>query len=306
MSLPAGIYKDVSALRYHADPCEQPSLSSSIGKILLRSPQKAQLAHPRLNPNFRPLDRKEFDLGTTAHDLLLEGGTAKICVIEPEMYRSKGTKENPDGNIPDGWTNNAIRAARDQAYANNLVPMLPWDHARVKTMIDVAREFLAKSQIAGVFERGAAEQTVIWQEKNGVWCRSRLDLLTDSCDYLIDFKTTKASAHPDEFGRQIERMGYDFQGMFYSRGVTAVSGKTPEFVLLVQEEYPPYQCCLHGLSGAMMEMAESNVKLAIERWGECLNTKTWPGYPTRIVYQEPSSWRLNEWMTRQEMEEGEA
>jgi hypothetical protein len=46
-----GIYLDVAANDYHADPCPAPSFTQSIAKVLLeKSPAHARLAHPRLCP----------------------------------------------------------------------------------------------------------------------------------------------------------------------------------------------------------------------------------------------------------------
>ena len=90
---------------YHADVGSPvPSLSSSIANVLIsRSPLHAWMAHPRLNPDWRPEPwNKRLDFGTFAHKLLLEGNEDAIAVIAPALYLGK------KGGIPDGWTNDAI------------------------------------------------------------------------------------------------------------------------------------------------------------------------------------------------------
>ena len=77
----AGVYQ-MPAEEYHADPCPEPSLSASLIKTLLaRSPLHAWHEHPRLNPNVVKEERKEYDRGSAAHALLLEGED-RMAVIE--------------------------------------------------------------------------------------------------------------------------------------------------------------------------------------------------------------------------------
>jgi len=77
-----GIY-DIPETDYHADPIAEPSLSSSIAKILLaRSPRHAWANHPRLNPNQEPETRREFDFGSAAHAMLLEGSMSNFSVVD--------------------------------------------------------------------------------------------------------------------------------------------------------------------------------------------------------------------------------
>jgi hypothetical protein len=293
----------ISADEYHAGCTPIPALSNSIAKVLLdQSPAHAWLNHSQLNPNYKPSESSRFDLGIAAHDLILEGGTAKICVIQPEDYRSKPTKAEPEGAIPKGWTNNAIRDARDQARSNGLVPVLPWDYAATKHMVDVAHKFIAGSELAGIFgsnrveAKGKPEQTITWQE-GGQWCKARLDWLTDDYRIILDYKTTD-SAEPEAFIRQIGRMGYDMQAAFYSRGLEAVTGKKAIFVFLAQEIEPPYACSLVALSNAFIEIADAKASQAIAIWTDCMVSNNWPAYSGRIHYAEPAGWQLQKHMER--------
>ena len=55
----------------------------------------------------------EMDAGTVAHAILLEGNSDVVTIIDPTNHPAEKT-----GNIPDGWTNKSIRAARDSARAS--------------------------------------------------------------------------------------------------------------------------------------------------------------------------------------------
>lgn len=289
-----GIYT-IGSDEYHADPCPEPSLSNSLAKVMIgQSPRHAWLQHPRLNAKYRPSESSRFDLGTAAHDLILEGGTAKICVINPEDYRSKPTKAEPEGSIPKGWTNSAIRAARDEARSNGLVPVLPWDNMALQDMVKEAQDFIARTELSDIFSQGKAEQTIVWRE-DGAWCRARADYLTDDRKIILDYKTT-TNAEPDFFCRRVLcQMGYDFQDQFYSRCVMlAADVEMPKFVFLAQEIEAPYCCSLVAADPMMRELAAIEVERAISMWKSCIGNSVWPAYSTRIHWASPPAWKISQ------------
>jgi len=288
-----GIYAIDSDMYHSSSVSDNVCLSNSIANIMLRqSPYHAWMAHPKLNPLAVHKESSRFDLGTAAHDLILEGGTAKICVINPEDYRSKPTKTDPEGAIPKGWTNNAIKAARDEARSNGLVPLLPWDSAVINSMVIEAQEFIEKSALKGIFQRGKAEESAFWEDR-GVHCKARLDWLTDDREFILDYKTTD-SAHPEAFIRQIGRMGYDLQSAFYSRGIDVLTGKRPRFVFLAQEIEAPYSCSLIGLDAAYEEIAAGRYIMALDQWKACLEANNWPAYASEIHFASPPAWLMQQ------------
>lgn len=258
---------------YHADPCLAPSLSNSIAKIMLRqSPRHAWMAHPRLNPHHAGKDSSRFDIGTAAHAVFLERDNSKIVVIDAEDWRSKAAKD-----------------ARDAARALGKTPLLAAQYDDVSAMVEAASEFLAGSELAGIMSNGRPERTVIWQEPCGIWCRARLDWLTYDDATILDYKTTD-SAEPDAFIRRLNSLDYDLQAAFYRRGMLAVTGQSPRFVLLAQEIDAPYSCSLVAMSEHAMTIADEKVEMAIAMWRDCLAADSWPAYSGRIHYAEPPVW----------------
>lgn len=275
---------------YLADPCPMPSASAGLLQTLLtKSALHAKYAHPKLSPDYQPKNSDAFDLGTTAHDLVLEGGTAKICVIDPQEYRSKPTKANPEGTIPKGWTNDAMREARDTARANGLTPILPWDYAEVKKMAVIAREFMRDCEIGPLIAMADAEQTMLWQE-DGFWFRARPDLWSKDRLTLVNYKTSE-SAEPSAFIRRMPSLGYDLSAAFYERGARALGHQSEEF-FIVQETTPPYSCSLVGLDPAYKEIAAKKLDYAMELWKNALSADRWNAYPLRTVYATPTPWQL--------------
>lgn len=259
----------MDAAAYHADPCEQPSLSSHIANILLRqSPAHAWYAHPRLNPNYRPTEATKFDYGTAAHAMLLEGDRDALMVVDAPDWRTKAAKE-----------------AREAAYAAGKTPILLRQFDKVEAMV-----WRAKA-VAGAFlsEHGKPEQTVMWQEP-GIWCRARPDWLQGTV--ILDYKTTTNAAPGYVCDRVLAQMGYDVQAAFYLRGLKATTGADHTWVWLFQETEAPFACSLVSMGPAMLTIAERKVEKAIGIWRQCIATGSWPAYEQRVHYAEPTPWQL--------------
>lgn len=272
----AGIYDGLPAEVYHADPAPEPSLSRSTAKTALqRSWRHAWHSHPRLNPDAAATRRQDFDLGQAAHAALFRSGEA-VEVIDADSYRTAAAKE-----------------ARDRAYAQHRIPLLPHQHAAVTAMVEAAREQLhqiAEARDCGVADgTGIAERTLIWQEPDQTWMRARADWMTADGAVIVDYKTTAGSAHPDPWSNSVAfDTGCDLQPPFYGRGVKALMGvERPAFRFIVQETEPPYALSWVGLSEYAMAQAETQVARAIEGWRRCRATGIWPGYPGVTCFIDP-------------------
>lgn len=276
----SGIYT-IPEKEYHADPCVEPSLSSGIAKTLLAlSPRHAWHQHPRLNPDYKPEESGDFDLGTAAHALILEGKD-NLEVIDADSWRTKAAKE-----------------AREEARIKGKIPVLPKIVTDVYAMRDEAyRSFKSNPDLAGYdLDDMEAERSLIWTEA-GIWLRSRLDKLSRDRTLILDYKTTARTASPDQAVRTALSLGYDIQAAFYTRGVEAVCkpAKRPVFVYMFQETEPPYAVSFIGMAGAFLDLGTSKVNAAINLWRQCMTENDWPGYPNRICWAEPPPWATTQW-----------
>lgn len=271
-----GIY-DIPAAEYHADPCDDPSLTQSIAGIIWhRTPLHGWMAHPRLNPNCRKFESDSFDLGSAAHAMLLEGDDGKLACIDADDWRTKAAKE-----------------ARDSARDSGMVPLLNKDYDKVLRMRDAAFDYLEASEIRGIFADGRPEQTVIAHD--GIWLRGRFDWLTADRKIIMDYKTVGRSANPESFLRSsVFQYGYDIQAAMYLHLNKLTGGpEDAKFVWLVQETEAPYACCLMGASPSMIETGMRKLTSVINQWTECLLTGEWPGYGNRIAWLEAPAWELS-------------
>ena len=275
---------DIPAAIYHRDflldgtyLTPEPSLSSSIAKILnARSPRHAWMAHPRLNPDHVDENKVEYDIGTAGHGLLLEGESG-VVVVDADSYRTK-----------------AAREARDAAYAAGKTPLLPHQLVDVQAMVAAARVQLAAHDVGDVFRDGKPEQTLIWREENGVWCRARLDWLPrdhgSRPQIFYDYKTT-TNSHPETWQRRAFDLSYDLQAAFYLRGIREALGiERAEFRFIVQEQTPPYALSVVALTPAAIALGEAKVHRAIMTWQACLRDDRWPGYPADVAYVDAPPW----------------
>lgn len=286
-----GIY-EIEQSKYHADPCPTPSLSASIGKVLLgKSPRHAWTAHPRLNPEWEPENKAAFDLGSCAHSVLL-GSQEEIVVV--------GAKD---------WRTAAAKAERDAARAAGNIPVLSQNMVEIGDMVDAAKAQLARHLDAkDAFTDGKPEMMAVWKEETAhgeIWCRCLVDWLpNDKTADLFDYKTTSASANPDNYVRQVFEIGHDLQAAFYRRGLYKLGAWAGmNFNFVVQETAAPYALSVIGLSPSVMEMADQKVEMAIDQWAWCVANDRWSGYPNRTAYVDAPVYAEQKWLDKKGREE---
>lgn len=300
-----GLYSGIPMAAYLADPCIAPSLNATTAITLLQqSPLHAWTYHPR-HPKPQPReDSHEANIGTVAHAMLLERSEENVVMLDPKDYIGKR------GGIPKGYTNDAIREARDAAYAEGKTPLLPPQMDACRAMRDAALAYLADLKkdrrgrvIAEAFEQGESETVAVAQE-GPIWLRCRPDWISNDRSVAVHLKTTARSAKPSTFIRGLlQSMAYDVALAFYQRVIAGAIGQAPEvYCILAQEQAPPYACSLIGLNPEYAAIVEQKVETAVTTWARCMSSGKWPAYPTEICYAEPRPWQLAE--AEEEMIEG--
>lgn len=273
----SGLYESMRAEDYHSDPCPTPSLSGSIAIPLInRSPRHAWFAHPRLNPDVVREESSRLDLGTVAHALLLGRGS-EIEVINADDYKTK-----------------LAQSQRDAARAAGRTPVLPGQFERASAMAERARTMFD-------FGDGRPEVVMAWQEGDA-WCRGMVDWLGSDLLTVLDYKTTSASARPEDAERTLYDMHYHVKAAFYERGldVLAPAGIGRRTVLfLFQETEPPFECAIIRPSEGGMTIGRKMATFAIQRWQACLAANEWPGYGKGIYNAQIPQWSERRWLDRE-------
>lgn len=278
-----GVY-DLSAEAYHADPCPEPSLSSSIAKLLVTpgaTPMHARHECPRLNPDYEPEESEKFDLGKAAHSMILRDPQAFEIIYAGD------------------WRTAIAKEKRDAARKAGKIPMLEHQYEEAVQMVAAARVQLDAHSEGPLFVDGKPEQTMVWFEGD-VTCRARLDWRPNSSRFYPDYKSTGASADPDLWQRTMYGMGADMQAAFYIRGIRALKlCDRPEFRFVVQENYKPFALSVVGLKPGALDLADRQVERAIAIWSDCRRANRWPGYPTRTCWIDAPAWHEATLMARE-------
>lgn len=283
-----GLYR-MSADVYHADPCHEPSLSSSILRTLLdESPKHAAFEHPRLTSAKQERDAtKGQDAGSAIHKIVLGYGN-QIHIVQADNWRTKAAQES-----------------RDEARASGLIPMLPHEHEAAKAAASEMTRALQDMLPCPIAECHR-EVVMVWQE-NGMWRRGMVDLVTPDLRLFVDLKSTEGSVSADKCSRKVFDMGYHIQEAFYMRGADVLdhdgAGRR-EFVFLFGEQKAP-----HAVSSPIIvsesgkTLARSQVEAGCALWDSCLSRNYWPGFSNYAHHAEPPPWEISRWEARQQDDE---
>ena len=274
-----GVY-EISHADYHADPCPSPSLSASIGKLMLeRSPLYAWHRHPRLGmtaddkaalPRSRASSKvRQICLGQAAHAVILEGSWDGIDVVEADSFRSKVARE-----------------IRDVALGAGRTPILEAEAETVRQM----KVALEGNSWLREFLQGARERTAIWKDGDA-WVRIRPDIFNNNGPrFVADFKTTALAATGDGWGRR-QIWENSMQVGLYRSVIGALFGPPyPPFKFVVQEVEPPYAAGLFEFPPEAYEFADRIAARAAALWKQCIESDFWPSYEPGLIVPDAPYW----------------
>lgn len=232
---------------YHAHP----ALGSTSLKTLAAPGGPAKWKHEQDTPQ-EP--RTEFDIGTAAHSLILEGDEDSIVVIDVPRRAGKA------------WTEPS-----DAARAAGKTPVKASEWEQVKAMRDAV---MANPVAAKAFTGHTAEQSIFWEE-DGLQLKCRPDARIPGL--IVDLKTS-ATADPAEFGRRAYSLGYYISAAHYIDGVHEATGERLPFVFVQVEKEPPYLVSVVQLDTDAVEWGRIMADRAKRTYRECNASGVWPGY----------------------------
>ena len=277
---------------YHADAAPDPSLSSSIAKLLIaNSPQHAWCAHPRLGK----LDEEERDptrpkeIGTAAHKLILGRG-GELVIIDADDYKTAYAK-----------------AERRRAYMDGDTPILRPDCEKAEALAERVRAGLASIRGCEGFEAAPAEVVAIVRDSSGAWLRIMMDKVEFHDRHVIiwDAKTGDQSAAPQTLGRRVENMAMEVQAAFYVRVVETLfprfAGRI-RFRWIFIENDAPHALTVAEADNVGMGIGARKVDAALHLWNRCIAANAWPGYPAEIVRFDYPEWAAKRWTEREEID----
>lgn len=269
---------------YHRDPAPQPSLSSTLARLILaKSPLHAWTAHPRLNPAWEPTEKKTFDIGRAAHRAVLGRG-ADYVAYPAEYLASNGAASTKEAKA---WAEEQRAAGRTPLKADEV--------DQIGSMADAVQRQLAAM---GIRLDPARSEVAALAEIDGVWCRAMIDNApSDPRLPLYDLKST-ADASPEALAKTVATYGYDVQAAHYLTVWKAATGEDRKFRIVFVEKEAPYGVSVAELyrkpgdEADWFDHADALAADARRIWGECLTADRWPCYPARVAVIGAPGWHL--------------
>lgn len=265
---PQGIYSGVPMDVYHSDCCEAPSVSSSDLRTLFSESPAHYWATSPYNPERIADDDDEkaaFVLGRAAHHLFLgEDDFSTQFIARPHELAGKPWQ----GNRTEcrAWMAEQARAGRSVLKPD-----------QIESVRGMAKALSAHPIINAGILNGKIEQSLFWPDKRtGLYFKSRPDAIpTDSGD-MADLKTTRFYGY--DLDREVSRRRYDMQAALAKWGCREVLGLELEsFSFVFVGIKPPHCVEVLALDKADIELAEKDLRVAMDTFEWCLKTGLWFG-----------------------------
>lgn len=257
-----GFYPDLSNEAYQRDTEVAPKL----GRTLSSSGVKAILNLPARFDYDREHGRAPkdvFDLGSTAHAIVLRNGT--VHVVDAYDWRKKVDQDT-----------------KKDLRAQGKVVVHRGEYAQAAAMARAVRRHPLASAI---LSQGRAEVSYYWtDEATGVTCRARADWLREgtAADCIADLKTCQ-DASVDGFGKTIANFGYALSAAHYLDGYEALTGRRIPLYLIAVETAAPHFVQVHEIPSDWLADAAVRVAEARELFAECESEGDFPGYATDLI-----------------------
>lgn len=276
-----GFYR-MKPSRYHADPAPEPSLSSSLAKVLaFQTPAEAKAEHPRLNGkgyNAEEMAAK-VNIGSVAHELL--------CGIGDGIAQGEWAD----------WRSNAAKEFKAAAIAEDRTPVLQHQMLRAVECESAVRDFCNDHpDLHWVFEQGLGETVLVWKDKDlGIWGRAMLDWwgAPQRPTWMIDLKTTEGDLDNKSLQNRIMDGGINISAYWYSRGLVQLwpqlAGRL-RFTVIFAQSVPPYGVRAVEMNDTLIWLGWRNVARAAALFRKGLATGQWNSWPHDITTLGPPGW----------------
>jgi hypothetical protein len=283
----------ISKAHYLSDPCDRPSLSSSIAHLLIsESPAHAWAAHPR-GLAVKDDPTTAMVQGTAVDALLLGADTELVCL--PEMM--------PDAKGTLCPTNDELRMNSAKAWADEqkAAGRQVIKRAALMQAERAAEAITAKLDRLKIYLQGEHQVTGIWED-SGVLCRMRLDHLVLSEGLIYDLKVVDR-VHPRAIAQKMDRFGYDIQHAAYISGLQAIrpelAGRVRMKFIFCESE-PPYDVVVCRPNGELRTIGDAKWARALMKWNEGLKTGAWPGHGDKEIEIAALPWAMNQLLEEEE------
>lgn len=273
-----GEFFDIPNEVYHHPDC--PAVSSSNFSHINNS-----YSHYLLSLDKAREERTELDF----RDKFFIGNSTHLAILEPELYANTfAIKPLPPKADKRTLAGKAIQAEWERTILN------PWEianagrfampetlHLEIMTM---KASFFNHPYAAAILEKSKAEVSYFWvDEKTGISCKCRTDLISDSLGIILDLKTTGTLASAAAFRKSVVSFNYDRAAAFYTEGVSKIKGKPYKFAWAVIEKAAPYGIQLFTPDEATQEVGQKLFRASLDKMARVHRKLEPETYPTDIA-----------------------
>jgi hypothetical protein len=290
-----GFY-NITLDRHHSQPCNGPSVTSGVLRMMELHTPADVWAYSLLNPNrYEKPDTDALRLGR-AMAAYVEGGldeVAKHYLVLPKDKPNRPTKTQIAAFDRNGFWSEAAKEGADFWETVDADGRTPLTDDEI-TMICQMGEALAADPAAAAVMGGIPEVTMAYQdERTGLWVLSRPD--TVSFDGLTtDYKKMSAQGRPFThrlIDNRITQHGYDMQGALACEAMERLTGEWPAFGVIAQSDKPPYHVILREIGEEDLRLAQFRNRRALTRFSECLESGHWPGPGEDVAQYQRPQWQ---------------
>jgi hypothetical protein len=257
-----GVLPEETNEAYH----RRPEYSSSDLKYMLDTP----LHFKRMVIEKDQLEKesnKSFDLGSCAHEcFLLQDTSLFVALPEGVDRRTKEGKQKYE----DFVAANGGKRIITQDQLKNVMGMF-----EVISSNELVSSFLDGSEV----EKGA----LYLDEKTGLKCKFRPDIINLDKGVIIDYKTAQSAA-PHEFSKAAARYYYHLSAAHYIAGAERLwPGKITKYKFIVQQNSYPYALALYDMDASdIFRSLELRDKI-MAKIKHCTENDLWPDWSMKIL-----------------------
>ena len=275
---------------YHADPCKHPSLSSTMANTLIEKTEiEAFNQSKRLNPEVKDKKSDPMDLGTMAHELILQKKQDTFVINEAfDAWRSDAAKS---------WKKTIEDQGKIALNANTKGKVV-----QVEAMRDALFEQLKDHKdYSGILQKGRGE-VAGFAFDDGIWKRAKFDFIDDykqpehpEVDILVDYKTTGLTFDKWEKGELWGDGGKYIQNPHYRSVYEAITNRKCKFIWVVQRTVEPFLVRIYEIDDGYVEEVTLRYQQAVLKFKNCVANNIWRGEVPYTFHSYPPTWTLNKW-----------
>ena len=275
---------------YHAHD----AIGSTQLRYFMQSPAKFKAS---MDGKLKPKQSKEFDVGTYAHEIMLEGKLPRFMSDEAIIPAAIAEWEAKNK----GKQSKNIRGTK--VYEDMVKQMEGEGKVILSTknyqmLEDMHEAFFNHPKAAAAVNPAHGKPEVSFFTKwDGFEYKCRADFFGErkGKTYLVDYKTTSGGEFAD-IQRSLGKYGYDVQAAHYMDVVQDCVGKRPDvFIFIFQEKEPPYEVAVIRVGNDTLDYASQALLGVKEKIRNCFDADHFPTkYGEDTVTMEVNEYRQNE------------